>query len=888
MPAAPAVRLERAAQRARAARARAARASAWARRGTGTGGAAGTGAAGTGGAGGTGVAGTGGNAGTGGTAGTGVAGTGGNAGTGGVAGTNGTAGTNGVAGTNGTAGTNGVAGTNGTAGTNGVAGTNGTAGTIGTAGTNGAAGTGGAGAPTCAISAPTISGTHPDLNGVAAPAGDRTSSIGSNYQATFVVDTNAEDGQPVSLAVDNTATPTTVTTIGGTASGGKATFGVTLTPDGTYQVFATCTNKAGVVGTSPKNSYPVDTTAPDLTVNSPTSGQFFGPGALDANGAFQVCAQTDSPDAAGSGLFAGQQNLCVGVGNSTTCTTVAAINSSTCVSIVCPGSAPFNLGITLQDGAGNPTTQTVTGITCSSTLPSVQIISPLSDSGTFSDQSKHILSATAPVGIPDLDPTTPGAQANVVACTDTAGTAALLVGQAGGALAQLGGAVAEAVAVPADNCPAGLGFVAHFNGVTLPESNESGTGALVSATELRVFVTATANALIGSSPAVDVWIDSIPPALTLTTPPSLCGSFTQSAATVTEDVLFTADDALVTVDVTNGASTTAYDTPAFLAGVATFSNVAFTEGQNNVTATETDPAGNLTTLTPVPCSVTLGVAPVVTFTTPTAGGLLCASGATGSGCIDDADPTTPGWQGNLAVTVTASTVPVVGSTITFSIGGSNLGSAVTDATGSAQIVGVTLPDGVDTILATTDNIPGAGVGSGTVLVTVDTGAPNAPTGIAATIVDRRKTSMQVTWTAPSDSIGNAVVGYQVRYAKVPITAANFNDTTVTTAVTFAGTPGAPGLVDGLTVSGLYIENGYYFAVEAINNVGSRGIGCDDYGGHGSLQRDDVDGYVGLSERTVRHSVGYVGRYQRRPSFGRIGRIFGRSTGLYLLRGSWDV
>ena len=78
-----------------------------------------------------------------------------------------------------------------------------------------------------------------------APAGDRASQIGSPYQVTFMVTTNAEDGQPVTLAFNDAAPPATVTTLTATASGGSATFGVPLSPDGTYQVIATCRNAAG-------------------------------------------------------------------------------------------------------------------------------------------------------------------------------------------------------------------------------------------------------------------------------------------------------------------------------------------------------------------------------------------------------------------------------------------------------------------------------------------------------------------------------------------------------------------------------------------------------------------------------------------------------------------
>ncbi len=550
--------------------------------------------------------------------------------------------------------------------------------------------------PTCTISAPVISATHPDLNGVAAPIGDRTSSGGSPYQATFVVNTNAEDGQSVTLAVDNAAAPGTPVDGTPTAvvSGGAATFGLTLVPDGTYEVIASCVNKNGITGTSTKSSFTVDTTAPDLTVNSPSSGQFL------VGGTVSVCAQTASADAANlpSSLGAASNNLCVTIGSSATplCAAVAAVNTPKCVSFACPSAGPFGLTVALNDAAGNPTTQALTGITCVSSLPSVEIISPASDSPGFTDQTKHILAANAPTGVKDEDGNTPGAQADVVACTDTAGTATLTGGHKGDVLlSQIGAPIPTAAAAPADNCPPSLGFVARFAGVTLPESNENADGTLAAPTELAVSVTGTTNSAdTNTSLPDDVWVDSVPPALSLQSPSNLCGSFTQSSATVTEDVSYTADDALVVAGVTNNGVTTTYDTPAYVAGVATFGSVAFKVGQNDLVAGETDPAGNATVL--ATCTVTIGGAPVVTFTTPTSGALLCPMGSTAPGCIPSTSAS--GWQGSLAVHVTAGnpSMPVVGSTVTFSdsTSGTTYGGAVTDGSGNAQFNGATVPEGV--------------------------------------------------------------------------------------------------------------------------------------------------------------------------------------------------
>ena len=67
--------------------------------------------------------------------------------------------------------------------------------------------------------------------------------------------------------------------------------------------------------------------------------------------------------------------------------------------------------------------------------------------------------------------------------------------------------------------------------------------------------------------------------------------------------------------------------------------------------------------------------------------------------------------------------------------------------------------------------------------------------LTAMVVDRRGAVFEVTWTAPSNN-GNAVSGYQIRYARIPITLANFDDATVTTAVPYAGAPAMPDATDG--------------------------------------------------------------------------------------------
>jgi hypothetical protein len=81
----------------------------------------------------------------------------------------------------------------------------------------------------------------------------------------------------------------------------------------------------------------------------------------------------------------------------------------------------------------------------------------------------------APVGVRDLDANTPGAQADVVACTDRIGAATLETGLKGGTLTLLAGPITTVAASATDNCPSGLGFVARFPGVTLPRAPRTRT-----------------------------------------------------------------------------------------------------------------------------------------------------------------------------------------------------------------------------------------------------------------------------------------------------------------------------------------------------------------------------------------------------------------------------
>jgi len=461
----------------------------------------------------------------------------------------------------------------------------------------------------CAITGPDLTVMHPMLNGVpVAQGGDRASAAGDPYQAAFEVTTSVADNQIVELTVDDAASPTQVTTYTASVANGKAEFpGVTLPVDGVYDVAARCLAKDGTVGLSGPQQFPVDTTPPDLTVTEPQGGEFFSPSEL-TDGTFPVCGSTDSADAAGLDPALGPRsmNACFAAGGSPTCFAVPTTDTSGCLPVLCPGDAPFDVVVTLGDVAGNVTTTTISNVTCFSTLPSIRIVAPLSDTPPFTDLSKHLLDSSAPQAFRD-NAAAPGAQTNVVVCANRAGTIQLFDGHKGDAMLTAAGApVGTRTALASDGCPTGFLFAVTFAGVTLPDSTEAADTTLVAATELRadlVDLSATKN----SSPLVDLWVDSVAPILLITAPADICNSYHQSndIYTSTETVTSTAPD--VDLSLTNNSSTENFDSETFTS--LTFPAVVFTQGETFLQGTVRDAAGNVSLLQPNPCTVTVGPGP---------------------------------------------------------------------------------------------------------------------------------------------------------------------------------------------------------------------------------------------------------------------------------------
>lgn len=673
--------------------------------------------------------------------------------------------------------------------------------------------------PTCSITKPVISASHPKLNNVAAPNGDRVSSPGSDYQVAFEVTTNIEDGQPVRLEVAAAGNSSAVTTINGVANGGKATFaGVTLRPDGDFQVQAACTNKLGLTSRSAKGTYPVDTDAPQLTVVSPTDGKHYNPGDLMA-GKFGVCVTTTSTDAVNVPVSVTSMGMnlsaAIGTASPERVAVTSGSNGMDCVPLTCPGGAPFDVNVALSDVAGNVTTKKIAGVTCASTLPSVQIVFPAGDS-EFTDKSKRLLAATSGQDFRDLNAARNGAQTNVVACTDRADAKArLYAGIQGGAATQVGDEVTVAAATAGDNCPNGFGFVARWTGVTLPESSANADGTLVASTELRVDVTDISTA-IGSSPATRIWVDTVAPTLSPAAPLPFCGRIEQIGTDYVAAVTLVSTAPGTVLTVTNGSSIVEYRPQTIVGTSLNFGNVTFPLGDNTVTAVATEPSGNSTALAG-PCVLRVGLVPVVNFELPAPGANLCASGSTG--CAADADPGTAGWQGTLRALVTIGGSPVATGTVTFSVGDTSLGEVNIDGTGRAELTNVSIPDGAGVVLkAVTSDITGTGTGALTRMVVVDTTPPDSVATVNAVVKLRRQTTFNLAWTAPADG-SNSVSSYLVRYSTSPIDAGNF---AAATNVTYGGTAAAAGQPDGVDVANLLIEREYYFAVAPVDAAGNVG------------------------------------------------------------------
>ncbi len=468
------------------------------------------------------------------------------------------------------------------------------------------------GHPTCRMLGPTWAPDTPGLNGNprrydagadseadpwvtwTSQGGDRTSSAGSPYQYRIDLLTGVGAGSVVEVYVDGSKTGTAPRLTGGTH---MQIHGVPIgADDGDHSVYLKCVGPDSV-GFSTRGLVSADTKPPQLTTLTPQHGDRV---AVE-DGKLRVCASSTSPDALGlsADLGEAQSNLCVAMGTSTptcasmtaggaaaywtsrdasvpdasslcdgaltcpcpgapemTCTDSTQSPNGACVELDCSGTAPFDLRVSVYDGVRNISTKTIQAVSCwGVTGPSVEIIDPIGGSRleVMADLAKRVLVNAGPRRDENL--AAPGAQYTVIACTNAAeGSAATLhAGEAGETLAQVATTTVVAADAGASACPLHRPYEARFAGATLPDSWVDGLGRLKTATRLRVDVDG-ADAGVGASPVVDLWVDSTLPEVASDDP--LCGTTLPEAGTYPLRIRSSALP--VTVTVTNSQGTQTY------------------------------------------------------------------------------------------------------------------------------------------------------------------------------------------------------------------------------------------------------------------------------------------------------------------------------------------
>lgn len=207
------------------------------------------------------------------------------------------------------------------------------------------------------------------------------------------------------------------------------------------------------------------------------------------------------------------------------CDDTTKARSGACVEIACPGPAAFSLRLSVYDSSRNLTEKIVSGVTCEVAGPSIEIVDPIGGSvlEILEDINKRVLAAsTTSAPRRDIDPVAPGAQYDVIACTDAppGSSAELLAGPSGGAIVRIATAVVSAPdAAGVCGQSSSKQRQIRFAGATLPESGEDAMGRLRTATRLRAAV--TVGSVVSIAPDVDVWVDSKAPEMSWQ--PGFCG-----------------------------------------------------------------------------------------------------------------------------------------------------------------------------------------------------------------------------------------------------------------------------------------------------------------------------------------------------------------------------
>ena len=692
------------------------------------------------------------------------------------------------------------------------------------------------------------------LNGVPAPAGDRVNSEGLPFRSRVEVATNAANGELVLLQVDGSAG------LAGVVANGRAVFSsVELAPDGLHSLQAVCYGD-GTNAQSEELAIHVDTTPPAVSVGgiSPSDGVHFSPeDDLDPSTdvlEFEVCVPVESEDALDLQDSAAE-NIHISIGSQASKRAAATSGGlpdgdGGCVRLECPGRAPFDLNISVFDEAGNELSHTISGLTCASDLPSIEIVSLADASNDSFDEDpaqfigRRLLAANAPPGqLKDESAETAGAQHTLVACTDApAGVARLLAGAHGGPLGERATTGVFTPAQEADDCPTELPYVVRFPEATLPQSSQ--TSSSVTLTEIVVEVTDDLGET-NVSGSVRLWVDTTAPDTYVSglweghtgntdlADRYSCGSIVFTEEPIDAEVYVANDEYPREASLWLEGS----DEEHRLTSGTTPVQFTLGLGYNTFTSRATDAAGNVTESS---CTYFIGDPPIVTWLAPTTDirVLNAAESPASPTSLPDADPDQDGWQGVLQVEVTnLEAEEIETASVRFLINGVQLAEPIAllgapqgSEGETSRLITVDLaaeslaiPEGQDvTVVADVVEANDPAQASLRRLL-VDVTRPENPKDVVPQVgpnpADRRQTRFQLTWVAPNDGENESVGGYDIVYSKQPIVdLAAFQ---AGTTVAFNTTPGAPGSAESVTVSNLTIETVYYFAVRAVDAAGNQ-------------------------------------------------------------------
>jgi len=625
--------------------------------------------------------------------------------------------------------------------------------------------------------------------------------ISVNTSPIALAGTAADSDGLANVTWVNAATGGSGTATGGTGVGPVPWNANVPLTNGANALTVTATDSAGNTATD-LITVTFDSTKPTVTIDTPTSASSF----VTGSSSIILGGSSSDNDGVFSVAWSNAANTTSGAATGTTAWTTPAISLVAGANVIT---------VTVTDNAGNTSTAVIT-VTLDGTAPGVTITSPTAAPTFVTNLSSLNLGGTATdnVSVASVSwsraegggatgsatgttvwnanvPLVAGTNTITVTATDTAGgtsTDVLTVTRDTTLPAITITAPTGAPAFATNAAPLLLGGTSSDNtavaSVTWSNSATGGTGsatgtAIWTATIALangvnpVVVTATDTAGNVNTASISVTFDAVVPTVTITSPTSL-PSFITSATTIA--IGGTATDNVSVTSVTwanaaNLASGTAGGTPA----AWTVASIPLVAGDNPITVTATDSAGNTST-----DLITVrqdSVAPTIVITTPTLTGTYVTNlsplnlGGTSNDDVSVAsvswsNPAVPASGGATGTTVWNASIPVAAGVNTITV-------TVTDTAGNT---------GTAVITVTQDLTPPAVTITGpTALPTFSTASPSVTlSGTASDAVGLAS----VTWTNTSSGGSGTATGTTAWSAAVPLTPGS--NTVVVTATDTAG------------------------------------------------------------------------------------------------------